>query len=261
MNCIRHTILGFSILGLGLVALPSPAQAQVNTESMRSKKKEDGVHGFFAGALSWQTGSTNVLAATAAARLEYNYKIHHPFLQASYSMGQKDKEKFLHNGFLHARWPAMWHRRVGTELFSQLQFDEFRLLTLRALAGAGVRVAAVIHKKVSLHIGSGYMFEYERLALESTNPHPDTTYHHRWTNYVSIRVNVSKWLTLFNVLYAQPRFDKFSDVRILEDLSFQFTVYKTLKLVLTFILEYDSDPPDTVERLNTVLLNSLKVVF
>jgi hypothetical protein len=262
--------LGLS-LGLGLGLGAPTAQAQVNTEKLRSKKKKEGVHGFVDLSVLWQTGNTNLLQVGAGARLEYNRGVHHPFLQGSYNIGQKDDAKYLHNGFLHARWPAMWHERVGSEVFTQLEFDEFKLLELRALGGAGVRVAAVLREHFELHLGSGYMFEYEDIEKEDLGlhpmaglhdaRHPEKTYHHRWTNYLSLRVDVKKWLRLTNIVYAQPRFDEFSDVRVLEDFSALFKVHKALKLVLNFLLEWDSDPPLEVHALNTTFTVRLRYKF
>jgi len=251
-------------VAVGLLAWASPAQAQINTEKLRTKKVRDGVHGFFEGSILWQTGNTDQLQAGVGARLEYNYKIHSPFLQGIYKLGQKSKEKYEHDGFLHARWPAMWHKRVGSELFGQLQFDEFKRLEMRTLAGAGVRVAAVLHKIVELYVGTGYMFEYEKLDLEETDPpdpHPSVTKHHRWTSYVSVRVDVTKWVKITTITYVQPRFDQMDDIRVLEDLSLTLTIYKKLKLVLSFVLDYDSDPPQEVSKLNTQLITKLRFSF
>lgn len=260
-------LLSVALMGVGAQA----ARAQINTEAMRLKTKKDGVRGFVAGDLIWQTGSTDVLQVGLTGRIGYQKGIHRPFLQGYYRLGQKDEVKYVHNGFLHARWPAYWHRRVASEVFSQVEFNEFKLLRLRTLTGAGVRVAAVDSKYVDLFIGSGYMFEYEDLNLTdlALHPmaglarprHPAKTYHHRWTNYVTLLVDVTKWVFLSNVLYAQPRFDKFSDVRVLEDLSVTFKVYKRLAVVLSFSLDWDSDPPVEVAPLDTKLVTKLKYTF
>jgi len=63
------------------------------------------------------------------------------------------------------------------------------------------------------------------------------------------------------VAYVQPRFDRFSDLRVLEDLAATFTVHKRLKLELSFVLGYDSDPPIEVAPLDTKLASKLKFVF
>lgn len=261
---IRKTCWSLAALVGILLGRAAPARAQINTESLRTEKVQPGVHGFFEGSLLWQRGNTDLLQAGLGARLEYNYKIHNPFLQGTYALGQKFNEKFLHNGFLHARWPAMWHKRVGSELFTQLQFDEFKRLNLRTLIGAGVRIAAVLHKNITLYVGTGYMFEYEKLDLEQTDPpdpHPAVTKSHRWTSYLSLHFQVSTWVDITNITYAQPRFDRMDDIRVLEDLSLTLTIYKNLKLVLSFLLDYDSDPPQAVEKLDTKLITKLRFEF
>lgn len=254
-----------SMFTLGLLCLVAyripAATAQVNTEKMRTGKPAPGLHGWVEGALSWSTGNTDLLQAGAGARFEYNRGVHEPFVQGSYVLGISEGDRIAHNGFLHLRWTAMWHDRVGSELFTQYQFDDFTKLHFRALVGAGVRVGAVLHKIVEVYLGSGYMFEYEDLDIEPANSHAKTTYHHRWTNYLTLRINVKKWLKLVNTLYAQPRFDAFDDVRVLEELGLQFTVYKDLNLVLAFGLRWDSDPPDGVDPLDTSLVTKLRVVY
>lgn len=259
------------VIPLAILATGRSARAQINTEKLRALKAKPGAHGYLEGGVLWQTGNTDLLQASVGARLEYVRGVHRPFLQATYALGQKSGARFVHNGFLHARWPAMWHRRVGSEVFAQLEFNEFKLQRLRALAGAGVRVAVLLRSRIHVHLGTGYMFEYEDLDLPDLDlppmaglagrRHPARTYSHRWTSYASVRVSVSKWLSLSNVAYAQPRFDRFADLRVLEDFAATFTVYKRLKLELSFVLSYDSDPPIEVAPLDTKLLTKLKVTF
>lgn len=267
----RFLLTPSALCGFLLVlALGCPeARAQINTEKMRAKEDLKGLSAVFDGAVTWQTGTTELLLATMAARLEYARGVHRPFLQGTYSMGSKSDVKFVHLGFLHARWPAMWHPRVGTEVFSQIEFNEFRLQKLRSLVGAGVRAMILRKKTVEMYVGSGYMFEVEHLDLKplelhpmggfAAPRHPSETYHHRWTNYVSVRVDVKKWITVTNVLYAQPRFDRFKDVRVLEDLSVAFKVSTRLAVVLAFELYFDSDPPMEIKGLDTRMQVRLQV--
>lgn len=264
-------LLALAFVG-ALAGLAAPAaRAQINTEALRAKKDKPGLSGLFEGALTWQTGNTDLLLVAMTTRLQYVKGLHSPFLQATYALGKKSGSAFVHNGFLHARWPAWWHRLVATEVFGQLEFNEFRLLRLRALVGAGVRVAILRHKHVEIKLGTGYMFEYEHLDLKplelhpmaglADERHPEKTYNHRWTSYLSVRVDVNKWFALTNVVYAQPRFDDFSDVRVLEDFSASFQVTKILAVVLAFELHWDSDPPREVKALDTKTLAKLQVKF
>jgi hypothetical protein len=256
----RSSMLAWFV-GLALTAA-TPALAQVNTERLRPRKEAAGLHGFVEGSVSWLTGNTSVLLATLGARLEYTRGVHSPFLQGSYALGAKDGSEFINAGFLHARWPAMWLRRVGTEVFTQVQFDNQLRMHLRALAGAGLRLVLVRNRRLAIYLGTGYMFEYEQLDIPATDPHPHTTRNHRSTSYLLTWVSLSRWLKLVVTTYVQPRFDDAGDFRFLEDLTLAFDLRKDrLKLHVNFLCTYDSDPPSQVQRVDTRLVTKLKLVW
>ncbi|MDY0004200.1 MAG: DUF481 domain-containing protein [Polyangia bacterium] len=252
-------LFGWFFLLLALTSHSAPGWAQVNTERLRSKKTETGLHGHFEGALTMQTGNTDLVLATLGARLEYLRGVHGPFLQGSYSVGEKDGSKFIHNGFIHGRWTAMWHHRVGTEVFTQVQFDDLLRMHLRYLLGAGLRLKIVRNARLWIYLGSGYMMEYEDLNIDEGDPHPKTTLNHRWTSYLLLRVFFTSWLRLVATTYAQPRFDDFGDFRFLEDLSVVFRIKKWLSLDFNFVVMYDSRPPSTVHFTDTRTLVKLRV--
>lgn len=238
------------------------SRAQINTEAMRPTVPKDGVHGWLKGGFAWKTGNSNSFSTGWVGKLSYHRGVHTPFLQLSFNHSVALTARYENKGFAHLRWPAMWHRRVGSELFTQVEFNEFTSLIIRTLAGAGVRVAAVLHKKFELYIGTGYMFEYEELSdVEQDDPHPDVTKYHRWTSYLSFRFIVSKWLVISNTTYIQPRFRDFGDYRFLESLSVMFKVYKMLHLQLYFMVAYDSRPPLHIYPWDTQMLTKLAIKF
>jgi hypothetical protein len=55
-------------------------------------------------------------------------------------------------------------------------------------------------------------------------------------------------LALTNVAYFQPRWDRPSDYRVLEELELQADVNDYLALISSVVFRYDSDPPSTVVR-------------
>lgn len=264
-RCIRPVrpglvaIVAIVAIAIASLALAAPAAAQVNTERLRSKKVETGLHGYVEGAMSFQAGNTSLLFGSLGARLELQRGVHNAFIQGSYAVGVKNDETFIHNGFLHARWTAMWHRLVGSELFSQIQFDDILLMHLRALVGAGVRARLVHNRRLWIYLGSGYMLEYEDLSLAATDPHPKTTVNHRWTSYLLLRIFFTSWLRLVATTYAQPRFDDFSDFRFLEDLSVVLKVRKWLSLHLNLVFAYDSRPPAEIRGMDVRTLTKLRV--
>lgn len=253
--------LGLGLL-LGSLAAGGVAEAQINTEAMRPAVPKDGVQGWLKGGVTWKTGNSNSFTTSWVGKIAYHRGVHTPFLQLSFNYSVATSDRYENKGFAHLRWPAMWHKRVGSELFTQVEFNEFTSQIIRTLVGAGARVAAVLHKKFELFVGTGYMFEYEELSdVEPDDPHPDVTKFHRWTSYVSFRVLVSKWLVIANTVYIQPRFGDFGDYRFLESLSFMFKIYKMLHLQQLLTVAYDSRSPRHIYPWDTAMLTKLVAKF
>ncbi len=253
-------------LGMGLVlsslTAGGVAGAQINTEAMRPTVPKDGIHGWLKGGVTWKTGNSNSIATAWGGKIAYHRGIHSPFLQLSFNYAVATDRVYENKGFAHLRWPAMWHRRVGSELFAQVEFNDFTSQIVRTLLGAGVRVAAVLHKQFELFVGTGYMFEYEELSdVGANDTHPDVTKFHRWTSYVSFRFLVSKWFVLSNAVYIQPRFRNFRDYRLLESLSARFKIYKNLHLQQLITVAYDSRPPAHIFPWDTSMITKLVVKF
>lgn len=243
------------LLGVGT------ASAQVNTEKLRTGAPTPGFHGSVDGSVLLKRGNVRLLSVSTAARIEYNVGIHTPYLIGSFSFGQKgdDDDVYINNGFGHLRWTAMWHPYVGTELFSQVQFNEFLRLKLRVLGGAGVRVAAVTLDTFELSVGTGYMVEFEDLSIDASNAHPQESLNHRWTSYVTFKVHIQDYMRLVSITYVQPRFDELSDMRVLQDADLEVDVFKYLSLILGVSVAYDSDPPDGVETTDITFAPKLRV--
>ena len=264
-NLLSPIARGGLVMGvvLGSLAGGGVAKAQINTEAMRPAVPKDGVHGWLKGGVTWKTGNSNSLATALAAKLAYHKGVHSPFLQLSFNYAVAVSTRYVSKGFAHLRWPAMWHRRVGSELFSQVEFNEFTSQIIRTLVGAGVRVAPILHKKFELYVGTGYMFEYEELSDVDTtvDDHPEITKYHRWTSYVSCRLMITKWLVAANTIYIQPRFRDFGDYRLLESFMLVFKVYKSLRLLQVLTVAYDSRPPAHIYDWDTAIVTKLAVKF
>ena len=222
-------------------------------------KAEDGFFGDLKGDLTLKHGNVRMLLGEVTGRGAYQLGVHTWLVHAYGGLGSQNGERNTEATFVHARWTAMWDPWVGSELFGQLQYDAFIDLSLRTLVGAGPRFAILLEEWIELYGGTGYMLEREVLSIPQSDPHPQRTLNHRWTSYVSFKLQFDEIVSARSVLYVQPRFDQFSDYRILEQLELQVKVAKHLALVNTFELRYDSDPPSQVRRLDLVLKVGLRV--
>lgn len=247
------------VLSAVLSGWGSAAAAQVNTETLRLGDPPDGPHGDLKADLALKRGNTELLQLGGSGRAYYQAGVHTPLLFMRGELGSENDERFTENGFIHARWTAMWHPRVGSELFGQVQYDAFIDLKFRGLIGAGPRFAVLLEDWVELYLGTGYMLEREVLSIPSTDPHPRRTLAHRSTTYVSIKIAAAETVSLRNVAYVQPRWDRFSDVRVLDELELEVDANDYLAIVNTLGFRYDSDPPSTVRDYDLDLKIGLRI--
>jgi hypothetical protein len=146
--------------------------------------------------------------------------------------------------FGHARWTAMWHPRVGTDVFAQVQTNQFLRMQVRAVGGPGVRAELVRTAAFALWGGSAVMFEYDRLsALEGSDERLDV-FDVRWSTYLTARVAlVGGRLLAQNTTYVQPRFDRFDDVRVLNETEVMARVTDAFMVGVTASVLHDTQPP------------------
>jgi putative salt-induced outer membrane protein YdiY len=241
----RSIVIASAAIAL-MHSLPVRAHAQVNTETLRLGEPAEGLHGDLKADLALKRGNSEFFQLGSAGRTFYRAGVHTPLLFARGEIGTENDERFSENGFVHARWTAMWHPRFGSELFGQLHYDAFIDLKFRALIGAGPRFMVVDEASLELYLGTGYMLEHEVLSVPADEPHPRRTLHHRSTSYAALKLAVTEALALTNVAYFQPRWDRPRDYRVLEELELQADINDYLALVSSVVLRYDSDPPSTV---------------
>jgi hypothetical protein len=244
MKLARHASVAFTFALSSVLA--GAAAAQVNTETLRLGDPPEGLYGDLKADLAVKRGNTELLQLGGSGRTYYRAGVHTPLVFVRGAVGSENDEIFEENGFVHARWTAMWLPRVGSELFGQIQYNAFIDLKFRALIGAGPRVLAVQEDWVEVYFGTGYMLEHEVLDVPATEPHPRRTLNHRSTSYASVKVALAETLLLTNVAYFQPRWDRFQDFRALDELELQLDVNEYVAVVNTFSFRYDSEPPTTI---------------
>ncbi len=257
---------------LGGAALASP----VNAEVLRPDPLRPGWSGGLDGSFSIARGNISTLDVGGAGRVQYqtlhaprpDRKTQLPFLAqrvfatTSGRFAENRGKPFVSQAFTHARWTAMWHPRIGTDVFAQHQLNEFLRLQWRAIAGVGARVVMVHRPVFMLWGGSGPMFEYERIevAAGAADLAADSAW--RWTQYLTLRLAVFEGrLLMQNTLYVQPRFDRFGDLRVLEELEVLANVAPHFGLGATFDVLHDTAPPTAVERTDLRLLSTVRVSF
>jgi hypothetical protein len=246
---------------LVLAAAPVALRAQVNIESMRQQRGQDGFS--VRGSLDLSTESGNVDKTDLGINTDARYRraLKNVLLAFQGDYGWQGGEQFSDQGLLHLRYTHGLNRVFALEAFVQTDYNKARLLDARALAGGGVRVSLVESERAGVAVGASYMFEHEELDLPPGADHPEETDVDRLSSYVGLRWTINDNAALSVTGYVQPQVDEFDDVRVIASGAVETRVVDHVSLRLGYRLRHDSRPPDTVESTDTKLSAGLGIAF
>lgn len=142
------------------------------------------------------------------------------------------------------------------EAFVQHEFDQFKRLTFRAIAGTGpaFQIFETDDHEFGLLAGAAYLFNYERLDTRpGTIDAGKTLNEHRASFYLTGKQQLSSHVTLIETVYAQPRLDELSDLRMLGEFTVQTKLQAHIALTNGITVAYDDRPPDGIVAYDTEL--------
>jgi hypothetical protein len=262
------------------VLFASSAQAQVNAETLVEAITKPGWGGGGKSTLSFSRGNVNLLEVRG--EVATYFATSHPDappgsdrfwfrdrILAYGSAGLKTLESqgVANDGFGHLRYTRMHWLRFGSEVFVQAQYDKFRLLRRRLLAGAGVRVVFINLDWLRGWVGTGALIEFERRNIAEENqpplgPDPVNMTNPRSSSYITLIVPlIRERLSLIATAYVQPRWDRWRDVQVLHEAKLQVKVTGHLSINTDLSVRFDSRPPVTVERTDTRIGNSVQYSY
>lgn len=242
--------------------LASAAQAQiVNVQARFAEKPEPGLHGGVVGGLDWRTGSNDYLVVRGGVTLQANFGNHLALALAEGEYGVSNQQTTLARSLEHLRYRYRFTDLISAETFAQHELNLFRRLELRALVGAGPRLHLVDAKVFGAVLGIAAMLEHERLSEGAYTDTGERTTDVRLSSYLLGRIQLAENLRLVETVYFQPRIDRFSDLRILNETTLTIAVNKWLSFSTSFLLYLDREPPQGVVPLDTQLRTSIGLTF
>lgn len=247
-----------------LFAAATEARAQiVNVQGQLAKAPEkDGVVGQIEAKIDWREGNNPLLQfGGVAALLVHEGK----FLGLALVKGEYGESRDVvlsKKTFEHVRARYTIDCRWKWEAFAQHEFDRFRRLSVRAIAGTGPVLQILHDKDFAILAGAAYLFEFEQLdERPGTIDAGDRTIFHRASFYVTGVEKVGTHVSIVQTLYAQPRLDDPEDVRVLGELSVTTKLSKRIALTDSFTVAYDRTPPDGIKRIDTQLTLGMLIQF
>lgn len=256
----RFLALG-SCIGLLFSALfVEVAHAQVNVEPFRARLKEKERLLALRGALTGRTGNTEGLTFGAGGLVGVSGSSHLWYLSGSTDYERANRATTVAKAFGHTRYNHLLFEPIWGELFSQLETDRFRRVSLRALLGAGPRFEFLDTSNWSLAYGASYMLELTR-RTDGTGGDQQRAVRHRFNNYVSLTYRPHDRITLSETAYYQPRFDAFGDFWFLSAFVGRFEVTGRLATVFDLAVRHESEAPPGVKKTDAEFVNSIALTF
>ncbi len=248
---VTTTLLVGALLGAALVA--SPAQAKItNVQSLAGKPVDEGFSGQVSLAGNLRAGNVQLALATLDTTCFYRIGQNVLLFNAKGSYGLKgapgewDDDPFRERLFEHLRYRRNLNERWSVESFVQHEYDRWRRLKLRALAGGGLRIDIDTGKESHLAFGLAYMALWEEL-LEPTPVDQRGVYlEHRLSSYVNASAKVGERTSLTLTCYLQPNLANFGDLRGLVDGAIAVSLTDQLALKVNGWWAFDTDPPNLV---------------
>ncbi|WP_246539089.1 DUF481 domain-containing protein [Litoribacter ruber] len=114
---------------------------------------------------------------------------------------------FLNFGFLHGRVNWYRDRKLNYETYAQYSFDNFRRLDPRWVFGGGIRNRLVDSNRLTLTLGIGALYEYERWQHPETEQFVEVDFV-KSSNYVSLRYTINQYVDINTVNYYQVGYDQ-----------------------------------------------------
>ena len=246
---VRTTIVIWLVLGV--VGSSPPAGAQiVNVQGQLAKAPAtDGATGQIEINLDWRDGNTSVLdvGGGGAVLVRSGRVLGLAIVRAEY--GQSRDVAFARKTFEHARARVTLDCRWRWEAFVQHEYDEFRRLSIRGVAGTGPALQIVHTKPVAILAAAAYMLEFEQLDQRAgTRDAGVATLKHRASLYVTGIERLGDNASIVETIYLQPRFDDAGDVRVLGEFALTTRLTKWIALTDGLTLAYDRNPPDGIQR-------------
>lgn len=239
---------------------PELARAQVNVEPLRQQVVKQGFGARARASLATYAGNTQGVILGSSALVGLGAGRHLAYLVLSGDYTRLNSAVSVAKWFAHARheykvWGWLWW-----EQYAQIESDRFRRVSRRELVGTGPRFALFQSERLEVFYGASYMLEHIDLSSDDRSARGQGTFH-RFSNYASVAARVHARILLSSVTYAQPRFDRPSDITLLSVNGAEFTVTPMLASRIDATVRYDSVVPSDIRAADLELKSSLELVF
>jgi hypothetical protein len=238
------------VLVLVLLLTRVAAAQIVNAQSaLASPPKSNGAVASIEGKLDWRDGNNSLLDTGAAATVVVRHDRALLLAVARAGYAESRDQVITKKTFEHVRARIKLDTRWRWELFGQHEYDQFRRISLRAVAGTGPALAVIDRAGGGAIVGLAVMFDYERLDNRAGTIDAGRRYGvFRASAYLAGHEQLAANASLVQTVYVQPRFDDASAIRVLGELTLLTKLTTRVALTNGFTISYDATPPAHIKH-------------
>lgn len=218
----------------------------VNIESSRMQSDTVGWMGRLGTDVSFTQNTDKIFQADLEAHLQYKTKNDQGLwlILGNFGLLKINSERFVSDGLAHLRYNRKINEWLRWEFFGQYQNNYITQIDARTLAGTGPRFKLIKIKTFRLYAASLFMFEREKERTNPTIIHNDL----RNSSYLSFTWLPKENLELISTTYFQPLLKKFSDYRVLNQVSFNLKATPHFGLSVKWNYLHDRFPAGSAPR-------------
>jgi hypothetical protein len=191
--------------------------------------------------------------------LQYKHGAHTMILLNDLNLMRVNSDNLVNAGFQHLRYNYTINDSSAftLETFFQHQYNPIKLLNRRLLGGLGPRFRIINKEKSGLYIGMLGMYEFEQLS-DSLKTEKRIG---RLSSYLSLNWDILPNLTFTNISYYQPAFQNPQNFRLSIENNLELKITHSLSFKIGFQANYDSKPPEDIQKLFYYWENALSYEF
>jgi len=224
---------------------------QVNIEKYRQDQTVSGFSGSVELDVSINTGNKDVQELGLDGFIDFKSENYLTFIVVRGDYGWQNGFSFSNEALIHLRYIHSVSEIVKLEAFTQFDYNKQRLLLNRYLGGIGGRINIYDDSLISFKFGSAYMIEFEKYDLPENSNKENKITAHRWSNYFTVKFEISENTHAAMVVYCQPNILEWKDFRLLSENSLNVDISKSFALSVGFNLRYDNDLIPDIKNFDT----------
>lgn len=218
----------------------------VNTESARMQSDTVGWMGGASVAMSLTQNTQKIFGMDAETHLQYKTKSDKGLwlVLGNYNFLKVGKKANISNYYHHLRYNYKINDWLRWEVFSQYMNNDVTQIESRLLLGTGPRFKLIKRKTFRMYLGILFMYEREKELTKPVIDHRDI----RNSSYASFTWSPLSNVELISTTYFQPRLDKFSDYRFLNQAIFKVKASPHFAMALKWNYLHDRYPAGAAPR-------------